>query len=246
MTDATEEKPLYLGHRSRLKERFMIDEGASMPDYELLELLLTMAIPRRDVKPLAKKLIAAFGDLVSVIKAPAHELLEKCDLSPNAIVLLKVVSTCLLRATGRVFEEPDKNVISCWDEFYDYCRQLIGYKDIEEFHVFFFDDNLRHKGDMLLSTGTVNKAYVYPREILRKAIDVKASFIILVHNHPSGNVKPSSADIKLTTDICELCDLMELKVFDHIIVSKYDMYSFKSAGIIKSFNAGPFHIKNNA
>ena len=246
MTDATEEKPLYLGHRSRLKERFMIDEGASMPDYELLELLLTMAIPRRDVKPLAKKLIAAFGDLVSVIKAPAHELLEKCDLSPNAIVLLKVVSTCLLRATGRIFEEPDKNVISCWDEFYDYCRQLIGYKDVEEFHVFFFDDNLCHKGDMLLSTGTVNKAYVYPREILRKALDVKASFIILVHNHPSGNVKPSSADIKLTTDICELCDLMELKVFDHIIVSKYDMYSFKSAGIIKSFNAGPFHIKNNA
>ena len=98
---------------------------------------------------------------------------------------------------------------------------------------------------MLLSTGTVNKAYVYPREILRKAIDVKASFIILVHNHPSGNVKPSSTDVKLTQDICDLCDLMELKVFDHIIVSKHDMYSFKSSGRIKSFYAGPFHIKNN-
>ncbi|MCQ2734791.1 MAG: DNA repair protein RadC [Alphaproteobacteria bacterium] len=245
MTEETAEKPLYLGHRARLKERFMVDEGASMPDYELLELLLTMAIPRRDVKPLAKKLIATFGDLVSVIKTPAHELLEQSELSPNAIVLLKAVSTCLLRATGRILGEPDKNVISCWDEFYDYCRQLIGYKDVEEFHVFFFNDNLCYKGDMLLSVGTVNKAYVYPREILRKAIEVKASFIILAHNHPSGNVKPSSADIKLTKDICELCDLMELKVFDHIIVSKYNIYSFKSSGNIQSFNAGPFHIKNN-
>lgn len=244
MTEETAEKPLYLGHRARLRERFMVDEGASMPDYELLELLLTMAIPRRDVKPLAKKLISTFGDLVSVIKAPSHELLEQCELSPNAIVLLKVVSTCLLRATGYIVEESGKDIITCWDEFYDYCRQLVGYKDVEEFHVFFFDDNLRHKGHVLLSTGTIDKAFVHPREILRRAIEYKASFIILVHNHPSGNVSPSSSDIKLTEDICEACDLMELKIFDHIIVSKYNMYSFKASGKIKSFYAGPFSITN--
>ena len=232
MTEDKEEKPLYLGHRARLKERFMADEGASMPDYELLELLLTMAIPRKDVKPLAKKLISKFGDIGGVIKAPAHELLDKADLSPNAIVLLKVVSTCLLRSTGSIFEEEGENVIRCWEQFEDYCRQLMGYKDVEEFRVFFFDDNWRYRGNKLLSTGTINKTVVHPREILRTAIQKKATFIILAHNHPSGDCKPSPADIKLTTEICELCRMMELDVLDHVIVTKYDIFSFKNAGLI--------------
>ena len=232
MTEQTEDKPLYLGHRARLKERFMVDEGASMPDYEVLELLLTMAIPRRDVKPLAKKLISKFGDIGGVIKAPAQDLLDKCDLSPNAIVLLKVVSTCLLRSTGSIFEDDSENIIRCWDQFEVYCRQLMGYKDIEEFRVFFFDDNWCYKGNKLLSTGTINKTVVHPREILRTAIQKKATFIILAHNHPSGDCKPSPADKKLTTEICNLCRMMELDVLDHVIVTKYEIFSFKNAGLI--------------
>lgn len=232
MTKGTEEKPLYLGHRARLKERFMVDEGASMPDYELLELLLTMAIPRKDVKPLAKKLISKFGDIGSVIKAPAQELLAKADLSPNALVLLKIVSTCILRSTGAVFEDANENIIRCWDQFEDYCRQLMGYKEIEEFRVFFFDDNWCYKGNKLLSTGTINKAVIHPREILRTAINKKSTFIILAHNHPSGNCKPSQADLNITKEICEFCKMMELEVLDHVIVTKYDLFSFKNAGLI--------------
>lgn len=131
MTDDKQEKPLYLGHRERLRARFLADDGASMPDYEVLELLLTMSIPRRDVKPLAKKLVAQYGDIGGVLHAPAHELIDVCGLSVNTLALLKVVATCALRSSSACFSDSDQPIIAYWDQFEDYCRQLMAYNDVE-------------------------------------------------------------------------------------------------------------------
>lgn len=168
MTDDKQEKPLYLGHRERLRARFLADDGASMPDYEVLELLLTMSIPRRDVKPLAKKLVAQYGDIGGVLHAPAHELIDVCGLSVNTLALLKVVATCALRSSSACFSDSDQPIIAYWDQFEDYCRQLMAYNEVEEFRVFFFDDVLHYKGSKLMNTGTVNKTMHIRAKLLKR------------------------------------------------------------------------------
>ena len=231
-TSEKEEKPLYYGHRARLKERFMVDEGASMPDYEILELLLMMAIPRRDVKPLAKKLIYEFGSLKDVLHAPAHRLLEKCNLCSNAVILLKLFHRCMLRSSYLGFTVSEEPVISCWEQFEEYCWNDLAYKEIEEFHVYFFDESLHYKGDKLLSTGTVNQAVVHPREIVRAAIENNAVYLVIAHNHPSGSVKPSDYDIAVTREIEALSDVMNFELYDHLIVGKDGICSLRNEGII--------------
>ena len=233
MVENSIEKPLYIGHRERLRQRFLSDNGASMPDYELLELLLTMSIPRRDVKPLAKKLIAKYGDIGSVIHAPIHELLDDCGLGVNTIVLLKLVSTCALRSSCASFCDSKGPIIAFWDQFEDFCRQLMAYKDVEEFRVFFFDDQLHYKGNKLLTTGTINKTAVHPREIIKSAIENKAVILILAHNHPSGECKPSAADKALTEEICMIAEAMDIEVFDHLIITREKIFSFRATGYIK-------------
>mgnify|MGYP002857205591 CR=1 FL=1 len=237
MTTQIEDKPLYLGHRARLRKRFLTDEGASMPDYELLELLLTMAIPRRDVKPLAKKLIILFGNLAGVINAPIDVLYEKANLSSNAVTLLKLISTCFLRISSDSFSDDSEdgiysNLVLNWDVFEDYCHQLMGYKEIEEFRVFFLDINYKYKGNTLISTGTIAETKVYPREIVRSAIKKKASYVILAHNHPSGSCAPSGDDKDITKKMVEALSLMDVKVFDHLIVTRNKIFSFKGAGLL--------------
>ena len=232
MTTPAKEEPLYLGHRERLRQRFMVDEGASMPDYELLELLLTMAIPRRDVKPLAKKLINHFGDLGEVIHAPSHKLMD-AGVSPNAIVLLKLVATCNMRSAYNCVRESDEPVFSNWIQLEDYCREKMAYKEVEEFRLFFLDENYRLKGEKLLTTGTINKASIHPREIIREALENKAIHLIMAHNHPSGNAEPSTADKVITKNIEEITDVVDLDLFDHIIVGREGVFSFRNAGYIK-------------
>jgi len=234
MTTTAKEKPLYLGHRARLRTRFLADDGASMPDYEVLELLLTMSIPRRDVKPLAKKLIAKYGDIGAVLHAPANELLEVCGLSENTLALLKVVAACSLRLSSAAFSDRDEPIIAFWDQFEDYCRQLMAYKDIEEFRVFFFDSALHYKGSKLMNTGTIDKTSAHPREIIRAALEKKAVSIVLAHNHPSGDCKPSNADRRLTNDILLVAEAMDIDVYDHLIITRNKIFSFRSAGFIKS------------
>lgn len=218
MTDDKQEKPLYLGHRERLRARFLADDGASMPDYEVLELLLTMSIPRRDVKPLAKKLVAQYGDIGGVLHAPAHELIDVCGLSVNTLALLKVVATCALRSSSACFSDSD--------------QPIIAYNDVEEFRVFFFDDVLHYKGSKLMNTGTVNKTMAHPREIIKAALDNKAVIIILAHNHPSGECKPSAADKQLTEEIRMVADAMDIEVYDHLIVTRNEIFSFRNSGLI--------------
>ena len=227
-----EETPHYFGHRARLRERFLSDEGASMPDYEILELLLTMAIPRKDVKPLAKKLIARFGDLSGVFHAPTHELINICKLSQMPLVLIKLVATCALRMSGACFSDHGGPIIAFWDQFEDYCRELMAYKEVEEFRVFLFDDEMRYIGNKLLTTGTINKTAVHPREVIRAVIEGKAVSIILAHNHPSGNAKPSDIDKEVTAKIVEAAEKLDIEVFDHVIVTKTDIFSFRNAGYI--------------
>ena len=233
MTTKVKEKPLYLGHRERLRQRFMVDEGASMPDYELLELLLTMAIPRRDVKDLAKTLINRFGDIGEVLHAPAHELME-AEVSPNAIVLLRLVATCTMRCAYDGFHSSDKPIFSNWTQFEEYCRAKMAYKEVEEFRVFFLDAAHRLIGEKLITTGTIDKSNIHPREIIRAALENKAVYVILAHNHPSGNVEPSTADITMTKAFEELADVMDLKLFDHLILGREGVFSFRAAGYIKT------------
>lgn len=232
MTTPVKKEPSYLGHRQRLRERFMVDDGASMPDYELLELLLTMAIPRRDVKPLAKDLINIFGDIAEVMHAPAHELLE-AGVSPNAIVLIRLTATCAMRSAYDGFHDSNEPIFSNWIQFEEYCREKMAYKEVEEFRVFFLDSSYRLKGEKLITTGTINKNNVHPREVIRAALENKAVYIIMAHNHPSGNVKPSDADIEMTKNFEELTDVMGIVLFDHLIIGRNGVFSFRASGYIK-------------
>ena len=233
MTDQQEEKPSYYGHRERLRARFMADEGASMPDYELLELLLTMAIPRRDVKQIAKKLIEKFANVKGVLNAPAHKLLEEGELSPNAIVLLRLVHTCMLRSAYQGFTISEDPVIMTWRQLEEYYWQKLAYCEVEEFHVGFLDASKHYVGERQLSSGTINQASVHPREIIRAAIENKAVYIVLVHNHPSGSYKPSGFDIAVTREMEQLAEVMNFEVYDHLIVAKDGIYSFRKEGLIE-------------
>lgn len=232
-TEQKEEIPSYYGHRARLRERFMVDEGASMPDYELLELLLTMAIPRRDVKPLAKNLLKKFDDIKNVLHTPAHRLLEECNLPPTAIVLFRLIHTCMLRSSYAGFMVSDEPLFSSWEYFEEFCWNSLAYKEVEEFWVFFLDESNHYKGSKHLSTGTINKAVVHPREILRSAIESKAAKIVLAHNHPSGSIKPSDFDKAITAEIEALSEMMDFILEDHLIIAKEGIFSFKANGLIK-------------
>jgi len=227
-----EEQPSYYGHRERLRTRFMADEGRSMPDYELLELLLTMAIPRRDVKPIAKILINKFKNIQGVLSTPAHKLLEEAELSPNAIVLLRLVHTCMLRSSYQGFTVSEEPTVLNWSQLEEYYWQKLAYSEIEEFHVCFLDESGHYKGERQLSTGTINQATVHPREIIRAAIENQAVYVILIHNHPSGAYKPSSDDLAITREIEALANVMNFEVFDHLIVAKDGVYSFRKEGLI--------------
>jgi DNA repair protein RadC len=227
------QEPTYLGHRERLRTRFMVDEGASMPDYEMLELLLTMAIPRRDVKPLAKRLINKFDNLKGVLHAPAHRLLDIKGVTPNTIVLLRLIHACMLRSAYAGLTISENPVITSWEQMEEYYWQKLAYCEIEEFHVCYLDASYHYIGEKLLSTGTINQASVHPREIIRAALENKAVYIAIIHNHPSGAYKPSDYDIAVTREIEQLAEVMNFELYDHLIVAKDGVYSFRAHGLIK-------------
>lgn len=204
-----------------------------MPDYELLELLLTMAIPRRDVKETAKKLINKFENIKGVLNAPAHKLMEEGELSPNAIVLLRLVHTCMLRSAYQGFTVSEIPAIMGWSQLEEYYWQKLAFCEVEEFHVAFLDAGYHYIGSRQLSTGTINQASVHPREVVRAAIENKAVYLLLIHNHPSGDYKPSDYDVALTREIEELAEVMNFEVHDHLIVAKDGVYSFRDHGLIK-------------
>ncbi|MFV0627381.1 MAG: RadC family protein [Alphaproteobacteria bacterium] len=227
-----EELPDYLGHRQRLRERFLSGGGKSMPDYEFLELILTIAIPRRDVKPLAKKLVTKFKSFAGVINAPMEELLEFEGIKENSATVLKIIKEAAIRLNWQVLNNSDEPVINNWDVLIDYCRSSMGHQEFEEFKIIFLDSKLKVIGEESQQRGTIDQVAIHPREVIKSAMMKGASAIILIHNHPSGNTTPSKADIDITKKINAAAEAMNIRVLDHIIISKKDYYSFKDHRII--------------
>lgn len=232
MTKNETDKPLYLGHRERLRTRFLKDNGASMPDYEFLELILTFSIPRRDVKDEAKKLIAHFGSLFNVLTASQFQLTEY-GLSQNTIALFKTLVVSAQKLTAQHLKEENKPVFTHIDYVIDYCKASLLEADVEEFHILLLDKKLQLIEDKLMQRGSVDQVAFYAREIVKYILQSKATSIILYHNHPSGNCQPSQDDILCTKEIVAALTPMKIKVYDHLIISKSNYYSFRDHNLIK-------------
>ena len=225
-----EAPPHYHGHRERLRGRFR-DAGAdAVSDYELLELVLFRAIPQRDVKPLAKELIARFGSFAEVIAAPAQRLREMRGLGEAAITEFKIVQA----AAGRIArgEVKKRTALSSWSSVLDYVRTAQAFAEKEQFRVLFLDKRNHLIADEVQQTGTVDHTPVYPREVVKRALELSATAIILVHNHPSGDPTPSRADIVMTQNIVEIAKPLGISVHDHIIVGKDGHASLKGLRLI--------------
>jgi DNA repair protein RadC len=225
-----ESLPHYLGHRERLRERFLDGGPDAVTEYELLELILFRAIPRRDVKPLAKALIARFGSFAEVVSAPRPRLREIDGLGEAAIAEIKIVQAAANRlARGEVKK---RTVLSSWSAVLDYCRTTMAFADKEQFRVLFLDKRNQIIADEVQQTGTVDHTPVYPREVIKRALELSATALILVHNHPSGDPTPSRADIQMTQAIVEIAKPLGISVHDHIIVGKDGHTSFKGSKLI--------------
>lgn len=218
------------GHRERLRARFREAGAEALSDYELLELVLFRALPRRDVKPIAKNLIATFGSFPEVISAPATRLAEVAGMGAAAITELKIVHASATRlARGQVRKRP---VLSSWSTVIDYCRTTMAFAEKEQFRVLFLDKRNQLIVDELQQVGTVDHTPVYPREVVKRALELSATALILVHNHPSGDPTPSHADIQMTQTIIDVARPLGIAVHDHIVVGKDGHASFKSLRLI--------------
>jgi len=222
--------PHYLGHRERLRERFLEAGPEAVTEYELLELVLFRAIPRRDVKPLAKALIAKFGSFGEVVSAPRPRLREIEGLGEAAITEIKIVQA----AAGRLArgQAKKRTVLSSWSAVLDYCRTTMAFGDKEQFRIIFLDKRNQIIADEVQQTGTVDHTPVYPREVVKRGLELSATALILVHNHPSGDPTPSRADIQMTQAIVEIAKPLGISVHDHIIVGKDGHTSFKASKLI--------------
>lgn len=229
--NVTNDEPDYLGHRERLRRRFLLGGGRDMPDYELLE-LLTIAIPRRDVKPLAKELIRKFGSFAEVVNAPLEELMLVKGVKENTAAVLRIVRECSVRSSWQSLKGTDAPVISDFDAMVDYCRSAMAYQMVEEFRIIFLNSKLYVIGEEIQQRGTVDQVAIHPREVIKSAMMHGASAMILVHNHPSGIVTPSKADMEITKRIKEAAEAVSIRLFDHLIISKSSVYSFHNQGFV--------------
>lgn len=199
-------------------------------DYELLELILFRAIPQRDVKPIAKSLIATFGGFAETLAAPVERLVEVRGVSENVARELKIVHASALKLTqARVLKRP---VISSWNDLLAYCRAAMADERTEMFRILFLDKKNILIADEIQQRGTVDHTPVYPREVVKRALELGASALILVHNHPSGDPTPSRADIEMTNQIVTAAKALSIRVHDHLVIGKDREASFKSLGLI--------------
>ena len=222
--------PSHAGHRERLRERFRKGGADAMPDYELLELLLFRAIPRRDVKPLAKILISHFGSFAEVMSAPEERLAGVPGLGDAAVTELRLVRAAALRLMQG--EVRGRTVLAAWSDVIAYCRAAMAFEAKEQLRILFLDKRNHVIADEVQQRGTVDHTPVYVREIVKRALELSATAIILVHNHPSGDPTPSRADIDMTKLIVATSKPLGILVHDHLIIAKDGHTSFKSNGLI--------------
>ncbi len=222
--------PDYLGHRERLRERFVEGGTAALADYELLEMVLFRAIKRGDTKPIAKALMARFGTFAEVISAEPQRLMEIKGVGPAVATELKLIQAAALRLTrGQVLNRP---VLASWNAIVEYCRAAMAFNEVESFRLLFIDKRNQLIADEVQQTGTVDHTPVYAREVIKRALELSATAIIMVHNHPSGDPTPSYADIDMTKKIIAAGQAIGILVQDHIIIGRKGNVSFRNLQLI--------------
>jgi DNA repair protein RadC len=222
--------PHFHGHRERLRARFREQGLAGLADYELLEMALYRAIPRGDTKPLAKALLHKFGTLSEVLAAPRERLKEVDGAGDRVVDELKLIKAFAERLAGEAVRK--RPLLSSWTALLDYCRAAMAFEEREQFRILFLDKKNVLIADEVQQTGTVDHTPVYPREVIRRALELSASALILVHNHPSGDPTPSRADIQMTSTIAEVGKPLGILVHDHLIIGRDGHASFKALGLL--------------
>lgn len=224
-------EPHYLGHRERLRQKLLALGGEALPDYELMELVLMQAIPRKDVKPLAKEMLRVFGSFAGALTAEPEELKAVSGIKDATVALFAVIREAAVRMLKNQASEAP--VINNWDAIISYCRAAMGRKKIEIFRVLFLDSKNRLIRDEVLQEGTVNQTMIYPREIVKRALELSAVSLIMVHNHPAGDLKPSKNDVIMTKAVEDALRTINITLLDHLIVAKSGYVSFKERGYLK-------------
>lgn len=221
---------LKLGHRERLRSRFLETHGKGVQDYELLEMILFSAKPRGDVKPLAKILLKTFGSLQKVLLAPIHELSAISEVGPAAVSAIKVVQELTQRILlQEIMNQP---VLNNWKKVVDYCHAQMSHLEREQLRILFLDRKNNLIADEIQQEGTLDHTPIFPREVVRRALEHGAGAVILVHNHPSGDPTPSDSDIQITRKVIQAASPLEIRVHDHIIVGRHESKSLKQMGLI--------------
>jgi len=226
----TGEKPHFHGHRARLRARFLDSAGAGIPDYEILELILFGVFRNGDVKPLAKALVAEFGSLAAVLSAPAERLAKVPGCGAAVIAALKVTREAGLRLLKA--EAMQRPALSNWQALLDYCRATLQHEGTERFHILFLDRKNQVIADETQQRGTIDHTPVYPREVVKRALELNAAALILVHNHPSGDPTPSRADIEMTRMVMQAADALGIAVHDHLIIGRKGHVSLREKGLM--------------
>ncbi len=223
--------PHYLGHRERARQKFLAVGADALQDYELLELVLQIVIPRKDTKGLAKELLTRFGSFSAVLGASPARLAEVKGLGEASGTSLKVLQAAAQRfARDRV--APDLPILGSWSALIDYCHSQMAFNDVEQFRILFLDKKNRLIADEVQQVGTVDHTPVYPREVIKRTLELSATALILVHNHPSGDPAPSSADVQMTRQINDIARPLGITVHDHIIIGKSGHASLKGLKLL--------------
>lgn len=223
-------RPHFHGHRQRLRERFLATGGDGMPDYEFLEMLLAQAIPRRDVKPLAKSLLDRFGSFAGVISADDEKLMAVSGMGETSVAALKVVRAAAIRLLQQ--EVTGRDAISSWDKLIDYCRAAMAHETVEQLRLLFLDKRNVLITDEVQQRGTVDHTPLYIREVVKRALDLSASALIVVHNHPSGDPTPSRGDIDMTNELKDALEKIGITLHDHVIIGRNGHESFRAKGLL--------------
>ena len=223
-------RPHYHGHRQRLRERFRATDGDGMPDYELLELLLALAIPRRDVKPLAKTLLDSFGSFAGVVSADPDRLAAVPGMGDTSASALRVVRAASIRLLRQEVEGRD--ALTSWDRVLDYCQAAMAHEPVEQLRLLFLDRKNVLIADEVQQRGTVDHTPLYVREVVKRALDLGASALIVVHNHPSGDPTPSQGDIEMTAQLREALDKIGIALHDHLVIGRRGHVSFRAEGML--------------